>query len=267
MALFFPEQKFAAGIHPSAVIAKSAQVDPTAHIGPGCVTGARVKLGARSVLMGGNHIGRDCTIGEDTCLYPNESTVPTGLIHPAIGGLSFRLLDVVVLVALAARLTTRGIARFGPRGLLWGAFLAWIAKGHAFLGMHSATDTFHGYRPFIAMLGGEFDYHKQQVKVEPKVEDPKHPATRHLGPGLAVLDEIYIMKSFDKARVHVLLSVDKHPNTGEPGYFPLAWTRQEGKGRVFYTAFGHRDDVIEAEWYKKHLLGGIRWALGVNGGR
>jgi O-antigen ligase len=63
----------------------------------------------------------------DTCLYPNESTVPTGLIHPAIGGLSFRLLDVVVLVALAARLTTRGIARFGPRGLLWGAFLAWIA--------------------------------------------------------------------------------------------------------------------------------------------
>ena len=147
------------------------------------------------------------------------------------------------------------------------AFLAWIAKGHAFLGMHSATDTFHGYRPFIAMLGGEFDYHKQQVKVEPKVEDPKHPATRHLGPGFAVLDEIYIMKSFDKARVHVLLSVDKHPNTGEPGYFPLAWTRQEGKGRVFYTAFGHRDDVIEAEWYKKHLLGGIRWALGVNGGR
>jgi type 1 glutamine amidotransferase len=147
------------------------------------------------------------------------------------------------------------------------AFLAWIAKGHAFLGMHAATDTFHGYRPFIAMIGGEFDYHKQQVKVEPKVEDPKHPAVRHLEAGFGVLDEIYIMKSFDKARVHVLLSVDKHPNTGEPGYFPLAWTRQEGKGRVFYTAFGHRDDVIEADWYKKHLLGGIRWALGVDGGR
>jgi O-antigen ligase len=63
----------------------------------------------------------------DTCLYPNESTVPTGLIHPAIGGLSFRLIDVVVLVALAGRLTTRGLGRFGPRGLLWAAFLAWIA--------------------------------------------------------------------------------------------------------------------------------------------
>ena len=63
----------------------------------------------------------------DTCLYPNESTVPTGIIHPAIGGLSFRLIDVVVLVALAGRLTTKGLGRFGPRGLLWAAFLAWIA--------------------------------------------------------------------------------------------------------------------------------------------
>jgi type 1 glutamine amidotransferase len=147
------------------------------------------------------------------------------------------------------------------------AFLAWIAKGHAFLGMHSATDTFHGFPPFIAMLGGEFAEHKEQVTVAPKVEDREHPATRAIGAGFAVHDEIYIMKSFDKARVHVLLSLDKHPNTGAPGYFALAWTREEGKGRVFYTAFGHRDDVIEADWYKKHLLGGIRWALGLEGGR
>jgi hypothetical protein len=158
--------------------------------------------------------------------------------------------------------TTGDVPLANPRG-----FLDWVAKGHAFLGIHSATDTFHGFPPFIAALGGEFDYHKAQVKVEPRVEDPKHPATSAIGPGFAVLDEIYIMKSFDKARVHVLLSLDKHPNTGEPGYFPLAWTREEGKGRVFYTAFGHRDDVIQAEWYKKHLLGGIRWALGVDGGR
>jgi type 1 glutamine amidotransferase len=147
------------------------------------------------------------------------------------------------------------------------AFLAWIAKGHAFIGIHSATDTFHGFPPFIAMLGAEFDYHKAQAKVEPKVEDAKSPATTGIGPGLAVLDEIYIMKSFDKARVHPLLSLDKHPNTGEPGYFPLAWTRDEGKGRVFYTAFGHREDVLEADWYKQHLLGGIRWALRLDGGR
>jgi len=146
------------------------------------------------------------------------------------------------------------------------AFLAWIAEGHAFLGIHSATDTYHGYPPFVAMLGGEFAYHKEQVKVDAMVEDPEHPATSHLGGGVSVFDEIYVMKSFDKARVKPLLSLDKHPNTGEPGYFPLAWTREEGKGRVFYTAFGHREDVIGADWYRRHLLGGIRWALRVDGG-
>jgi UDP-3-O-[3-hydroxymyristoyl] glucosamine N-acyltransferase len=71
LPLFFPADEAPQGIHPSAVIAASAQVDATAHIGPHCVVGPRVRLGARSVLMGGNHLGRDCQIGEDVCLYPN----------------------------------------------------------------------------------------------------------------------------------------------------------------------------------------------------
>src|ERR1022692_936539 len=46
LAAFFPEPKFAPGIHPSAAIAASAQIDPTAHIGPHCTIGERVKIGA-----------------------------------------------------------------------------------------------------------------------------------------------------------------------------------------------------------------------------
>src|SRR5580692_9167521 len=34
LPLFFPEPSFAAGVHPTAVVPPSAQVDPTAHIGP-----------------------------------------------------------------------------------------------------------------------------------------------------------------------------------------------------------------------------------------
>jgi UDP-3-O-[3-hydroxymyristoyl] glucosamine N-acyltransferase len=71
LPVFFPPDQHPAGIHPGAMIADSAQVDPTAHIGPNCVVGARVRLGARSVLMGGNHVGRDCQIGDDVCLFPN----------------------------------------------------------------------------------------------------------------------------------------------------------------------------------------------------
>ena len=71
LPLFFPPEEHPHGIHPSAVIAVSAQVDPTAHIGPNCVLGARVRIGARSVLMGGNNLGADCSLGDDVCLFPN----------------------------------------------------------------------------------------------------------------------------------------------------------------------------------------------------
>jgi UDP-3-O-[3-hydroxymyristoyl] glucosamine N-acyltransferase len=71
LPLFFPPDEHAPGIHPTAVVAASAQIDPTAHIGPYCVIGDRVRIGARSALVGGNHIGRDCRIGESTCLFPN----------------------------------------------------------------------------------------------------------------------------------------------------------------------------------------------------
>ena len=144
------------------------------------------------------------------------------------------------------------------------AFLDWIGAGHAFVGIHAATDTYHGFPPFVEMIGGEFKTHGPQVKVALLVQDAAHPATKGMANPTEVFDEIYQFKSFDKERVHVLLALDKHPNEGTPGYYPLSWTRTHGKGRVFYTALGHREDVLEADWYRKHLLGGVLWALGVS---
>ncbi|HKQ39525.1 MAG TPA: UDP-3-O-(3-hydroxymyristoyl)glucosamine N-acyltransferase [Verrucomicrobiae bacterium] len=71
LALFFPPERFNPGIHPTAVIAKSASVDATAHIGPWCVVGDRVRIGARCALQCSNHIGADSALGEDANLFPN----------------------------------------------------------------------------------------------------------------------------------------------------------------------------------------------------
>jgi UDP-3-O-[3-hydroxymyristoyl] glucosamine N-acyltransferase len=71
LALFFPEPKFSAGIHPTAVIAATAKIDPTAHIGPHCVIGERVHIGARTVLQAGNFVGDDSKITDDTNIFPN----------------------------------------------------------------------------------------------------------------------------------------------------------------------------------------------------
>ena len=80
LALFFPEHKFTAGIHPTTVIAPGAHIDSSAHIGPHCVIGERVQIGARTVLQGGNFIGNNSKLGKDVNLFPNVTIYPRGEI-------------------------------------------------------------------------------------------------------------------------------------------------------------------------------------------
>jgi type 1 glutamine amidotransferase len=141
------------------------------------------------------------------------------------------------------------------------AFVAWVEGGGALVGIHGAS-TVKGWPEYTALLGAQFDYHRDQVTVPVRIDDPSHPATEGLPSPLEVHDEMYIFKAFHRDRVHMLLSFDRHPNTGEPGFYPWAWTRVQGRGRVFYTGAGHREDVVESDWFASHLLGGIRWALG-----
>ncbi len=163
-------------------------------------------------------------------------------------------------------------------------FLDWIAAGHAFVGVHAATDTFHKFPPFIAMLGGEFKTHGPQVQVECINHDHAHAATKHLPARWTVYDEIYQMKNFDRATVHGLLSLEKLMLTADdikaqkatPGDYPVAWCKTFGKGRVFYTSLGHREDVWDpaaaeggkrqngpelSKQYQQHVAGGILWSL------
>lgn len=162
-------------------------------------------------------------------------------------------------------------------------FLDWIAAGHAFIGIHAATDTFHGFRPFIAMIGGEFEHHGPQVSVECINHDSAHAAGKPVPAKWTVFDEIYQLKSFERAKVHGVLSLEKLQVDNDvtkqvPGDWPIAWSKMHGKGRVFYTSLGHREDMWDPTWkdkdgrkndperakiYQQHVLGGILWALGL----
>jgi len=155
-------------------------------------------------------------------------------------------------------------------------FLAWLKDGHAFIGIHSASDTFHGWPEYIEMLGGEFKGHGAQVGVECLNQDPSNPATKSLPKVWAITqEEIYQFKNYDPTKVHELLIMDKHPNDGTPGHYPVAWCKDYGTGRVFYTSLGHREDIVDTDpnikdrknsveiskAYQAQLLGGIEWAL------
>ncbi len=143
------------------------------------------------------------------------------------------------------------------------AFYDWIRRGGAYAGVHSAGDTYHGDAQYLDLVRGEFQTLGPQRTVEIFNQDPTHPATKDLPASFTIHDEIYEFKNWDRKKVHVLLTMHKHPQRDEQGDFPVAWTNRLGKGRMFYTSLGHRSDVYANPLYRKHLTGGILWALGL----
>ena len=171
-----------------------------------------------------------------------------------------------------------------------------VRNGKALIGAHCATVTFYDYTPYGEMLGAYYRRSMRQGAIAVlKVEDPSHPATRMLGGSTwPVVDEFYhfakepwdparptdnvsspgnfrIPMGFTRDRVHVLLSIDTErtnignlPEVTRGGDYPQAWDRTFGKGRVFYTALGHRADIWSNDpVFRAHVTGGIRWALGL----
>jgi type 1 glutamine amidotransferase len=112
--------------------------------------------------------------------------------------------------------------------------------------------------------------------------DKEHPANGNIGDIWTLSqEEMYLIKNHDRDKVRSIWFMRHHPNKPEEkGFFPVAWVRGLGDGRVFYTSLGHREDMwsidpalpnrlnsIEiASQFRNHLLGGIRWALGLASG-
>ena len=76
LPLFFPPRQFEPGVHPSAVIAASARIEASAHVGPLCSVGERAQAGPGVVLEAGVHVGADCVLEEGAHLYPNVTLYP-----------------------------------------------------------------------------------------------------------------------------------------------------------------------------------------------
>ncbi len=62
--------KLPPGVHPSAVVAPTARVDATAHIGPLCVIEDGVQIGAGTVLQASVFVGREARVGEGCLIMP-----------------------------------------------------------------------------------------------------------------------------------------------------------------------------------------------------
>jgi uncharacterized protein len=147
--------------------------------------------------------------------------------------------------------------------------LAFVKSGKGFGGSHCATDTFYKWKEYGELIGAYFDGHPWHEKIRVIVEDKKHGATKHLGDSFEITDEIYQFRTpYARDKVHVLMKLDmdsvKNQGKRKDGDNALSWTHEYGKGRVFYTALGHREEVWNDPRFQQHVIGGLRYMFGMD---
>ena len=144
------------------------------------------------------------------------------------------------------------------------ALVGYLAAGGGWLGIHAASTTEYDWPWFGELAGARFDQHPAVQTATMTVERRDHPATRHLGATWTWRDEWYAFRSDPRGAVDVLLSVDESTYQGGTmgeGH-PIAWCREFGGGRSFYTALGHTAEGFGEPAFCQHLGGAVNWLVG-----
>ena len=83
-----------------------------------------------------------------------------------------------------------------------------------------------------------------------------------------IKDEIYQHKGWSRDKVHVLMRLDgtkldyTKPNIRRTDKdFAVTWAKMHGKGRVFYSSFGHADEAWDNPQVQKMYLEAVKWAM------
>ena len=149
------------------------------------------------------------------------------------------------------------------------ALLDYVSSGHGLIPVHCASWCFRNSPEYVdKLVGGQFFRHKMDTIQMRVVEKPN-----------SILLGLPVLKAYDETYLHTHLQPDNNvlavrdvkstqaadvtaagrPNAVEE---PYTWTRQYGKGRVFYTAYGHDERTWLQPGFQQMLERGIMWAVG-----
>lgn len=137
------------------------------------------------------------------------------------------------------------------------ALLDYVAAGHGFIPLHCASYCFRNNDDVVALIGGQFQRHGTGIfRVGPTDEGSQHPLMRGYG-GFESWDETYVHSKHNE-RDRTVLEYRTEGTSREP----WTWVRTHGKGRVFYTAWGHDERTWSNPGFINLVERGIRWACG-----
>lgn len=135
------------------------------------------------------------------------------------------------------------------------ALLDFVESGKGFIPIHSASHNFRNSARVIALMGGQFDRHGTGTFTVP-ITRPDHPVMQGLQP-FETWDETYIHKNHNPEGRTVLMERVEGDHRE-----PWTWVREQGEGRVFYTAYGHDSRTWKQPAFHALVRNGILWAVG-----
>ncbi|SFG39001.1 putative membrane-bound dehydrogenase domain-containing protein [Algoriphagus hitonicola] len=130
----------------------------------------------------------------------------------------------------------------------------YVEGGKALIPIHSASFCFRNSDWFVETVGGQFSRHGTG-DFTAEIVDPSHP----------IMEGIEEFETWDETYVHTSVNPDMHilmERVDEEGREPYTWTREQGKGRVFYTAYGHDERTWKKDQFQQIVANGILWAVG-----
>ncbi|MPR37002.1 PVC-type heme-binding CxxCH protein [Salmonirosea aquatica] len=134
------------------------------------------------------------------------------------------------------------------------ALKGFVEGGKGLVPLHSASGCFLNSEWYLKTIGGQFASHKtgdfQSVIVK-----PDHPVMKGITP-FTTWDETYVLKNLNPDMTVLTERVE------DGQHYPYTWVRNQGKGRVFYTAYGHEDRTWSNIGFLNLVRNGVLWALG-----
>jgi hypothetical protein len=152
------------------------------------------------------------------------------------------------------------------------AFRSYIEKGGGFVGVHgSGGDPVYFWDWYAdRLLGARFKGHPMHPQFQDArivVEDKDNPAAAHLPGEWTMKDEWYSFNSNPRsAGVHVIATLDESSYDPKSeglamGDHPIAWTNRVGRGKVFYSAIGHRPETYADPHYVAMIEDALIWMV------
>ena len=132
------------------------------------------------------------------------------------------------------------------------AMLDFVAAGGGLAPIHCASYCFLNSPKYIELVGGQFKSHGTGTFKE-TIVNADHPVMKGLAP-IESWDETYVHTKHNTNR---LVLAERRDDKGAE---PYVWVREHGRGRVFYTAWGHDQRTWSNPGFHAQVANGIRWA-------